>query len=150
MYNVLMKSKKREKIIDGVIHLVSGYFNLYVDVEIEVGKLKKETYAEVGQESIGFYSIEFDKKFLTNASKDDIICVTSHEMVHVKQYELDGLALSDDGYFYRGKKWKGDYWFSPWECEARGFEQAFLYHYLNYGKNVKKALRPKAKKLLDN
>ena len=46
MYNVLMKSKKREKIIDGVIHLVSGYFNLDVDVEIEVGKLKKETYAE--------------------------------------------------------------------------------------------------------
>lgn len=144
---MFMRSKKQDKIINDIIHLVSGYFNLDVEVEIEVGKLGKRNYAEVGQESVGFYSIEFDKKFLTRASKEDIICVTSHEMVHVKQYELDGLDLSDDGYFYRGSKWHGEYWFSPWEREARGFEQAFLWHYLNYGKQIKEQ---RDKKLLDN
>ena len=149
IHNVLMKSKKRTKLIEDVIHLVAGYFNLDVDVEIEVGRLGEHN-AEVGQESIGFYSIEFDKKFLTTASKEDIICVTSHEMVHVKQYEQDSLDLSDEGNFYKGHKWKGEYWFSPWECEARGYEQAFLQHYLHYGKNQKKAIAAKPKKILDN
>ena len=132
-YNVLMKLKKRIKTIEDVVHLVASYFNLDVEVEIEVGKLAEEHYAEVGQEAIGFYTIEYDKKFLTTASIADIIRITAHEMVHVKQYELDGLELTEDKSLFRGKKWLGEYWFSPWEVEARGYEAAFEQHYLYYG-----------------
>ena len=132
-YNVLMKLKKRIKTIEDVVHLVASYFNLDVEVEIEVGKLAEEHYAEVGQEAIGFYTIEYDKKFLTTAAIADIIRITAHEMVHVKQYELDGLELTEDKSLFRGKKWLGEYWFSPWEVEARGYEAAFEQHYLYYG-----------------
>lgn len=138
-----MKLKKRIKIIEDVVHLVAAYFNLDVDVEIEVGRLAEDHCAEVGQESVGFYQIEYDKKFLTTAPLADIIRITAHEMVHVKQYELDGLELTRDESIFRGKKWLGEYWFSPWEVEARGFEAAFEQHYLYYGSNKNAATAAK-------
>tara|TARA_B100002019_G_C21171373_1_gene548617 strand:+ start:402 stop:839 length:438 start_codon:yes stop_codon:yes gene_type:complete len=128
-----MKLKKQIKIIQDVVYMVAAYFDLDVDVEIEVGKLRADHHAEVGQESVGFYCIEFSKKFLTTASEEDIIRVAAHEMIHVKQYELDGFELTRNESFFKGQKWLGDYWFSPWEVEARGFELAFLQHYLHYG-----------------
>tara|TARA_B100000131_G_C17857393_1_gene508570 strand:- start:78 stop:521 length:444 start_codon:yes stop_codon:yes gene_type:complete len=144
-----MKMKKRLNLIEDVIQLVAGYFDLDVDVEIAVGKLGGGHQAEVGQECIGSYVIEFDKKFLRTATESDIICITAHEMVHVKQYELDDLDLSEDGNFWKGSKWLGEYWFSPWECEARGYECAFLNHYLYYGSDRIEAIAARPKKVLD-
>ena len=71
--------------------MVAAYFDLDVDVEIEVGKLRADHHAEVGQESVGFYCIEFSKKFLTTASEEDIIRVAAHEMIHVKQFIKNNL-----------------------------------------------------------
>jgi len=98
--------------------MVAAYFDLDVDVEIEVGKLRADHHAEVGQESVGFYCIEFSKKFLTTASEEDIIRVAAHEMIHVKQFAKEELdpALT---------RWKTkdhsrtEYWEQPWEKEAR-------------------------------
>jgi len=142
-YNVHMKLKKQYKIIQDVVQLVAGYFDLDVDVEITTGKLSEGHQAEVGQECPGFYTIEYDKKFLTTAGIDDIIRITAHEMVHVKQYELDGLELTEQESIFRGKKWIGEYWFSPWEVEARGYELAFQQHYLYYGSDNAKAAAAK-------
>ena len=138
-----MKLRKKQKIIQEVVQLVAGYFNLDVDVEIAIGKLADDHQAEVGQECPGFYTIEYDKKFLTTAPIADIIRVTAHEMVHVKQYELDGLELTEEESIFRGKKWLGEYWFSPWEVEARGFESAFEQHYLYYGSSKSAATAAK-------
>ena len=139
-----MKLRKKQKIIQEVVQLVAGYFNLDVDVEIAIGKLAEDHQAEVGQECPGFYTIEYDKKFLTGAPLNDIIRITAHEMVHIKQYELDGLELTAKESIYQGKKWIGEYWFSPWEVEARGYELAFQQHYLYYGssKNAATAAKP--------
>ena len=62
----------------------------------------------------------------------DMIKTLAHEMIHVKQHELDGLELTLTESFFRGQKWLGEYWFSPWEVEARGYELAFLQHYLHW------------------
>jgi hypothetical protein len=56
----------------------------------------------------------------------------AHEMIHVKQYELDGLEdLPGDtvqfaGKFYRMEN-KLEYWLSPWEMEARAMEDFFAW-----------------------
>ena len=54
-----------------------------------------------------------------------------HELVHVKQYELDGLYMSDELMMFKGERHTGkghdnDYWWYPWEIEARGYEEALL------------------------
>lgn len=137
----LMKRKKQIKVVQDVIYMVAAYFNLDVDVEITVGKLPWEHDAELGMECRGFYCMEFNKDFLTSASIEDIIRVSAHEMVHVKQHELEGLELTPTQSVFRGQKWLGDYWFSPWEVEARGYELAFLQHYLHYGGKSGKTAR---------
>jgi hypothetical protein len=129
-----MKKKKQIKIIQDVIYMVGAYFNLDVDVEIITGPMSDDNCAELGMECLGFYCMVFNKDFLTTASNADIIRITAHEMVHVKQHELDGLELEVDAAFFKGKKWIGEYWFSPWEVEARGYELAFLQHYIDHGR----------------
>ena len=51
-----------------------------------------------------------------------------HEMVHVKQHELEGLELEVNRHTYQGIWYdpEDNYWFTPWEIEARGYERAFL------------------------
>lgn len=120
--------------IQSMLAAVAGYFNLDVEVWIEVEKLGEGHHAEVSNLGGGVYVIHFDKDWLKSADRDDILCVTAHEMVHVKQYELDNLTLSEAGYFMNSKEYKGDYWFSPWEIEARGYEQAFLHYSISWTK----------------
>lgn len=136
-----MKRKKQLKVVQDVIYMVAAYFNLDVEVEIEIGKMPWEHDAELGMECLGFYCMEFNKDFLTTATIEDIIRVTAHEMIHVKQHELDGLELTLTESFFKGQKWLGEYWFSPWEVEARGYELAFLQHYLHYGSDSGKTAR---------
>jgi hypothetical protein len=64
---------------------------------------------------------------------DAVLVALFHEMTHVKQFVHNGFAL------YSGKaKWESnditlstsnDYWFSPWEMEARAMERALVYYY---------------------
>ena len=130
-----MKIKKQVKIIQDVIEMVSGYFNLDIEVKISTGKMPYENDAETDIECEGFYSMIFNSHFLRSASDSDIVRIAAHEMVHIKQYELDGLDLTDEGLFFKGVEWSGDYWFSPCEIEARGYELAFLSHYLESEEN---------------
>lgn len=51
--------------------------------------------------------------------------VIFHECAHIMQYELKGLVYSDDIKMFDGQEHTGtDYWWYPWEIEARGLEQA--------------------------
>lgn len=52
-----------------------------------------------------------------------------HEMTHIKQFEQDGLYMSDELMMFKGERVTHDeYWLYPWEIEARGMELA-LDHY---------------------
>ena len=89
----------------------------------------------------------FSIELRSNLSFDSTIKYLSHEFVHLRQYATNEL------YYYQGKKiarWKGeifpihhdnfktatvDYLLSPWEIEARGYEEAlFLMFFVYVGK----------------
>ncbi len=61
--------------------------------------------------------------------------VVGHELVHVKQYVHDGLDMGHSstvkfrGQYYRNH-FEVEYWLSPWEIEARGYE-AYFWWYAN-------------------
>ena len=64
-------------------------------------------------------------------TEEDIYKIIGHEMVHIKQMLFDGLDL-DFGVKtakYKGKYYRtsnaAEYWLSPWEIEARGYEDYF-------------------------
>ena len=119
--------KRLRNTIGGVVDLVAGYYNLDVDIFIETEALD-ENSAELEILGGGVYSIILDRKFVKNEDLVYIIRAVAHEMVHVKQHELDDLCLETE--MFKGEQWGGDYWFAPWEVEARGLEEAFLMHYL--------------------
>jgi hypothetical protein len=85
-----------------VVHMVAAYFNLDVEVHLTVGNLG-DSWAESICYCEGFGEIEFDRELIRNASRNEIITVTAHEMVHIKQYEYDGLMLSEKAAYFKGK-----------------------------------------------
>ena len=51
--------------------------------------------------------------------------VIFHECAHIMQFELKGLIFTDELMMFDGQRHEGDdYWWYPWEIEARGLEQA--------------------------
>ena len=82
--------KRLRNTIGGVVDLVAGYYNLDVDIFIETEALD-ENSAELEILGGGVYSIILDRKFVKNEDLVYIIRAVAHEMVHVKQHELDDL-----------------------------------------------------------
>ena len=117
--------KRLRNTIGGVVDLVAGYYNLDVDIFIETESLE-ENSAELEILGGGVYSIILDRKFVKNEDLVYIIRAVAHEMVHVKQHELDDLCLETE--MFKGEQWGGDYWFAPWEVEARGLEAVSYTH----------------------
>lgn len=60
-------------------------------------------------------------------TKPAIIKAVMHEMTHVKQFINDGLRLYSKAAKFQGKQYDMlnavDYWFAPWEMEARAMEE---------------------------
>ena len=119
--------KRLRKTVGDVVDLVAGYYNLDADIFVETEDLGANS-AELEILGGSVYSIILDRKFIKNEDLVYIIRAVAHEMVHVKQHELDDLCLETE--MFKGEAWGGDYWFAPWEVEARGLEEAFLMHYL--------------------
>ena len=112
--------------------MCSKYFNLTSDVKYCFSDLSSDqdgvNYAYCTDFDDGEFEIEFDLEFVKDSSEQELVEVTAHEMVHVKQHEFDGLHLEVNSMFFRGEFYDEDvegYWFLPWEVEARGYERAF-------------------------
>lgn len=122
------------------INMVESYFGLSVDVKvIPLHSCQPEDMAYVSNISEGEYEIEVNPNFLKDCEELDLVAVIAHEMVHVKQHELDGLSLETKAHYFKGQWFdpEDDYWFSPWEVEARGYEKAFVNLYaINWEKFV--------------
>ncbi|HCX15204.1 MAG TPA: hypothetical protein DGZ24_07800 [Rhodospirillaceae bacterium] len=122
--------KKSRRTIAEVVEMTAAYFNLDVEVWIEIGKLK-DNMAEAEDHGAGVYTLHFDKKFIKEDDEAELVKAAAHEMVHVKQFELDGLRLEENIGYMNGAEHNGDYWFSPREIEATGYQDAFLHHYFS-------------------
>lgn len=123
-----MGVRKSRKTIAEVVEMTAAYFNLDVEIWVEVSKLE-DNLAEAENHGAGVYTLYFDKKFIKKENEAELIKAVAHEMVHVKQFELDNLLLEENVCSMNGAEYSGDYWFSPWEIEARGYQDAFLHHY---------------------
>jgi len=114
----------REKIIKGVIAMVSEHFNLMVNIGYLSTNMNPEYHAFCTPVSEGFYLIEAHPNFLKSCTEEELVRVISHEVVHVKQFELE--EISEKAWKHQELGGELDYWFAPWEVEARGYEQAFV------------------------
>lgn len=123
-----------EVILD-TIKLVSGYFNLDADIWVERDGKDEDYLATVENLGGNMYNIQYNAEFLSTCTRDELVGVTSHEVVHIKQFEQDGLILEEGMRSICGQTYKGDYWFSPWEIEARGYEAAFVHYYQDLKNN---------------
>lgn len=102
---------------------------------VEIRKVNKTEYA--GQ------VIRKRKKIVLEASS---IRAIAHEMVHVKQFLKHQLVESDPIVFWNGQATRltydlddDEYWLSPWEMEARGYEDYLLHKWYNRNKDTQKS-----------
>lgn len=58
---------------------------------------------------------------------DEILTAIAHEMTHIKQFQFDGLNLQTKT--FKNTKCSEDYWFTPWEMEARAMEDPLVIMY---------------------
>ena len=123
------------KTLGDVVKMTSAYFNLDVEIWYETTDLG-DNLAECENHGAGVYTIHLNEDFVGEEDEAELIRVVAHEMVHVKQFEQDNLCLDDNMYSMNGVTYNGDYWFSPWESEARGYQDAFLHHF--YSSNAEK------------
>lgn len=71
------------------------------------------------------------------ADQDEMIKTIFHEMWHVRQYIFDGLTLEGGAARFAGEDFDVDitsctheeYWNTPWEIEARAFEEVCFENY---------------------
>ena len=65
-------------------------------------------------------------------SDEEVVKAVMHEMTHVKQFINNGLRLYHKAAKFNGTQYEmkdaKDYWFSPWEMEARAMEEP-LYNF---------------------
>ncbi|MFZ9079251.1 MAG: hypothetical protein ACO23H_12015 [Alphaproteobacteria bacterium] len=122
---------KVKNVIQMTIRMVQDYFDLHhVDVgfSFEEDLMGTDMDAVLDRHEKDWFTIELNPAFCAACTEGELVRVVSHEMVHVNQYVNDGLNLDYD--LFRGRKYKNeDYWFKPWEVEARGYEMAFLGFY---------------------
>jgi hypothetical protein len=131
---------KKLEIARITIDMVKDYFGLHHT------KIKIVPTYEVGDEYNAFinpisdweYEIELHPFFLRTCQEEDLVKVVAHEMTHVKQYVYEDLDLETGGCYWKGEFFDEDvegYWFTPWEIEARGYEQAFWALYVDKWEN---------------
>lgn len=105
------------------------YFNINPMVTVRYKKMKHhlgETHVKKDH-----YEIRINKKIPKHLQTITLF----HELVHVKQYELDGLYMSHKLMMFKGERHEGpSYWWYPWEIEARGMEEALLQEWLTHKK----------------
>lgn len=77
------------------------------------------------------YLVAINEEFIEkNNCQDELIRLIAHELTHVNQFEKGELIWTEDDAVYKGELYRYEndleYWFAPWEVEARGMEDAFL------------------------
>lgn len=106
------------------VKFVLEHFNLTCKVKVRFKKMKHH-YGETHVKK-QHYTIVINPKLPKHMQTLTLF----HELVHVKQYELDGLYMGDELMMFKGERYHGtNYWWYPWEIEARGMEEALIHEW---------------------
>ncbi len=119
----------RKRMMYQVVELFKTVLNLEgSNIQIRINHaLDKSTLAEV-VELFGSYAININPSV---RGERKVVELIGHEMTHIKQFvhdalDLDKCSFKGDQYIIENDL---DYWFSPWEIEARGMEAALWAYY---------------------
>lgn len=107
-----------------------------IAVNIKEAEMEPNEVAMVSQvvygDSVMLYEIEVNPNFYGDPDFLPFIC---HECVHIKQYVQGELMTEEDQWIWDGEivtiETEPDYWFAPWEIEARGLQGALFEAYEN-------------------
>lgn len=99
--------------------------NIYLKIMFNE-KLDVFGYAEVKDYNTSGKPREFEIELNPNIGGPDILKTLAHELVHIKQFVYG--ETNESLSHWKGKKVpiEIDYWFEPWEIEARGLEIALF------------------------
>lgn len=129
-----MKNRKAQQIelIQDVTRFVLNRYNLDPFVDVELYNFKDEdVMAFVRNDDDDLFVIEVNKQFLATATTAELVTTICHEAIHIKQHILDGLSSDSKVWHFKGEVFADkNYWFFPWEIEARGMQDAFAWEYL--------------------
>ena len=118
---------------------------LGVKANVEIREIKGPHLAEVIRED-DTYILRLKR----GLSKHERLSAIFHECVHIKQYVHNSLFVSENMQVYNWEVFhmssKEDYWWAPWEVEARGYEEALLYSWSKKKKKPNKMYAKKRKK----
>lgn len=122
---MVLTGQYKMEVAETVIRMVSAYFQINPHVVVKPRYNLEETEAFCSEDD-GQYEIEVSTEFMKKCTERELVEIIAHEMVHVKQHEVDGLEMEVNRVRFRGETFTDEeYWFSPWEIEARGYEKAF-------------------------
>jgi hypothetical protein len=136
MLNINLGDADANELAYATICDVMEFYGLDFSIDIElVGRddiPANDSEAGCLMVSDGNYAVYINDK--TEWTMEKIVECVAHEMVHIKQHELDGFDLEIQGRShtatFQGKHYRMDnlyeYWLSPWEMEARAMEKFFL------------------------
>lgn len=126
--------------------LLSTQMYPYISVKVLYSKdlyKKQECWGEVAADYDADIRKHRDFRIFIDSgmSKKKSLYVLAHEMTHVAQYATGKLFEYER--LPSRVKWDGkilleeeiDYWFSPWEIEARGYEEALYHTFINRKKD---------------
>lgn len=123
-----------EQVVTFCLHLMLRDHE--VSVNIVPATMEPNEVAMVSPVSYGgsysYYEIEVNPDFYDDYELLVFIC---HECVHIKQMVIGDLITENDQFVWLDElvdiESEPDYWFSPWEIEARGLQQALFEAYQN-------------------
>lgn len=119
--------------IQSTYDICNRLFNLD-DVEIlfTFNKEACEGFEAVTMPALNSYLIAINPE--VDWQEPEFVKTIAHELIHVKQFTYDGLDFeAEDTVMFRGSYYRlendMEYWLSPWEIEARGYENAIWVMY---------------------
>lgn len=127
------KPEDIKRVIDAVVFCIDFYEledpKSTLNVKLINGQYEKDE-ATADRIKNKRYEIRLNRLLLIDDS--EMLKAVFHEMTHVKQFVENGLRIYHKAARYENTKYEilnaKDYWFSPWEMEARAMETP-LYHF---------------------
>lgn len=128
-YVISNKWNKNEiELVLNALEFVAKFYNLKTGVTTV--KLIASDVLDATAEKVKNNRFEIRLAHNRCRNESTILRALFHEMTHVKQYMQNGFSMNGQTAKWNNETFKDfDYWFSPWEMEARAMEEALEYKF---------------------
>jgi hypothetical protein len=142
----MMRVKCKDKKVRQFAEWVVNYYNIRRG-EVKIVATEKKDKNAAYAEDFGGYRYELTLHMPSIRERGNlIIACVAHELTHIKQYQQNNLGDTGRGSHavvtWKNQIWRGDevrndhdYFFNPWEIEARYMESPLCWFYMKHLKN---------------